>query len=219
MKRKKILTLFLLFICLLSFGTTTQAAKISKKKVTTTIGKTITLKITGTKKAPKWTSSNKAIASVTSKGKVYAKRPGTVTIKATIGKKKYTCALTIKAPNPKCFPEKTLKIGDVTINSFSAKYVSFKVYEDYSKNIAANDLTYFFPYTYRLKISGQAPIKNGLVTLRFCLMRNGAFPPIPANNYIQVRTDENGNFTYDKNTKFSTYGEMIYIASADYFNV
>lgn len=44
----------------------------------------------------KWASSNKAVAAVTSKGKVTAKAPGTTTITAEVGGKSVSCKLTVK---------------------------------------------------------------------------------------------------------------------------
>lgn len=75
-----------------------QAAsiKISSKKKTMYKGYTYTLKVTGTKKKVTWTSSNKSKATVNSKGKVYAKKNGKVTITAKVGNKKYTCKVTVK---------------------------------------------------------------------------------------------------------------------------
>ena len=77
---------------------TVEAAsvKISSKKKTMYKGYTYTLKVTGTKKKVTWTSSDKSKATVNSKGKVYAKKNGKVTITAKVGNKKYTCKVTIK---------------------------------------------------------------------------------------------------------------------------
>ena len=62
-------------------------------------GETFKLKITGTKKKVKWSSSNKKIATVSSKGVVTGIDGGntekTCKIYATVGKKKYTCKVTI----------------------------------------------------------------------------------------------------------------------------
>ena len=50
--------------------------KINKKYATLSIGETVKLKITGTKKKVTWKSSNKKIATVTSKGKVKGIKEG-----------------------------------------------------------------------------------------------------------------------------------------------
>ena len=72
------------------------AGKINKKKATLKVGQTLQLKVTGTKGKVKWTSSKKSVATVSSKGRVKAKKKGSATITAKIGKKKYTCKVTVK---------------------------------------------------------------------------------------------------------------------------
>lgn len=72
------------------------ATKINKKSVTVTVGKTVTLKILNTKKKVVWSSSNRRIATVSSKGKVKGIKAGTVKIKAKVNKKTYTCKVTVK---------------------------------------------------------------------------------------------------------------------------
>lgn len=74
------------------------APKISTKAKTLTVGKSYTLKVKGTKKKVKWSSTNKKVATVSSKGKVKAKKMGTAKIRAKIGKKTYTCTVKV---NPK----------------------------------------------------------------------------------------------------------------------
>ena len=61
------------------------AIKISKKTAALTVGKTLQLKVSGTKLKVTWSSSNKSVASVTQKGKVTAKKKGTATIMVAIG--------------------------------------------------------------------------------------------------------------------------------------
>lgn len=74
------------------------SVKISKTKKTLYVGQTYTLKIKGTSKKVKWSSSNTKIAKVNSKGKVTAKKKGTVTITAKVSGKKYKCKITIEDP-------------------------------------------------------------------------------------------------------------------------
>lgn len=71
--------------------------KISKTALTLEVGKTSTLTMKGTTKKVTWTTSDKTIATVSSKGKVTAKKAGKATITATVDKKKYTCKVTVKA--------------------------------------------------------------------------------------------------------------------------
>ena len=85
-------------------GTPVTKVKLNKTKSTMTVGKKQTLKATVTPKkassrAVVWKSSNKKVATVTSKGVVKAKKVGTVTITA-IAKdgsgKKAACKITVK---------------------------------------------------------------------------------------------------------------------------
>lgn len=77
-------------------NTASAAVKISKTAKTMYVGDTYTLKVSGASKTPKWTSSKKSVATVTSKGKVTAKSEGTATISAKISSKTYKCKITVK---------------------------------------------------------------------------------------------------------------------------
>lgn len=94
--------------------------KISKKSLTLEVGKSSTLKILGTKKKINWKSSKKTVATVTTKGKITAKAPGTATITANVAGKNYTCKVTVKeVPNKylKDAPYEAVeeKVGDASI--------------------------------------------------------------------------------------------------------
>lgn len=71
---------------------------ISETKVTLEKGKTKTLKLTGTT-AKSWRSSKSSVVSVTSKGKIKAKAPGsaTITVRGS-NKKTYQCRVTVLKP-------------------------------------------------------------------------------------------------------------------------
>ena len=71
--------------------------KLSKKKVTLTVGKKVKLKVKNAgKKKVKWKTSNKKVAKVNKKGVVKAKKAGKATITAKIGKKTLKCKVTVK---------------------------------------------------------------------------------------------------------------------------
>ena len=96
-KSKKLLAIFTIMLLIVCMAVPVSAAgKINKKKVTLKVGQTLKLKVTGTKGKVKWTSSKKSVATVSSKGRVKAKKKGSATITAKIGKKKYTCKVTVK---------------------------------------------------------------------------------------------------------------------------
>ena len=102
MKQRKKAGILLMLVCLiitLALPVTANAAvKINKTSVSVLRGKTYNLKITGTKKKIKWTSSNKKIATVSASGKIKGINKGRCNIYAKVGKKKYTCKLTVKQP-------------------------------------------------------------------------------------------------------------------------
>ena len=91
-KKKRILWGWILAVLLLSISMGTvnvQASKLklNKTKITVYKGCTETLKVTGSKKKVKWSSSKKAVASVSSSGKIKGKKKGTAEIYAQIGKR------------------------------------------------------------------------------------------------------------------------------------
>lgn len=97
---KKIFSAFLVAIIALTLITpssTYAAVKLNTTELILNEGSTYTLKVTGTKSKVTWSSSNKKVATVNSKGKVTAKSPGTTNIVAKVNKKKYTCKLKVKA--------------------------------------------------------------------------------------------------------------------------
>ena len=96
-KAKKLLSFLAVMLLIVCMAVPVSAAgKINKKKATLKVGQTLQLKVTGTKRKVKWTSSKKSVATVSSKGRVKAKKKGSATITAKIGKKKYTCKVTVK---------------------------------------------------------------------------------------------------------------------------
>ncbi len=92
---------------------TVEAAsvKINKSKYTMNVGEKYTLKMKGTKKKVKWSTSNKKVATVNSKGKVTAKKKGTATITAKVGNKKYKCKIKVEKPTINK-NSKTLNVGE-----------------------------------------------------------------------------------------------------------
>ena len=79
---------------------TVEAAsiKLNKSKVTLELGKSMTLKVSGTKKKVTWSTSKKAVATVNKSGKVVANKTGTTVISAKVDKKTLKCTVVVKAP-------------------------------------------------------------------------------------------------------------------------
>lgn len=71
------------------------SVKLNRTSKTMYVGDKMTLEVTGTTKKVKWKSSNSAVAKVTSKGVVQAKKKGTAVITATVDKKNYNCKITV----------------------------------------------------------------------------------------------------------------------------
>lgn len=72
------------------------ALKLNQTSVTLSMGKSTTLKVKGTKAKVKWHSSKKTVATVSSSGKVYAKKTGKAKITATVSGKKLSCTVTVR---------------------------------------------------------------------------------------------------------------------------
>jgi len=87
----------ILAVCMIPVGTVKAAVKLNATSKELKVGQAVTLKVTGTKKKVKWSSSNKTVATVTKKGKVTAKQVGTVIIQAKVAKKTFRCYVTVKS--------------------------------------------------------------------------------------------------------------------------
>ena len=74
----------------------TPSAYLNKESVTMSPATTVTLKLEGKSGKVKWSSDNKAVATVNSKGVVTAKAKGTANIQAVCKGETYTCAVTVK---------------------------------------------------------------------------------------------------------------------------
>ncbi len=95
----RIIVIFLVAIFMSAIMQTKSNAadiEISKTKKTLYVGAEYNLKITGTNKKTTWTSSNKKVATISSKGRVKAKKKGTAEITAKVGKQKLKCSIKVK---------------------------------------------------------------------------------------------------------------------------
>lgn len=103
-KRSFIATIALLLVlALVAPSTSVLAAKkvaLNKKKATIQVGQNLTLKLKNNKKKVTWKTSKKAVATVSKKGVVKAKKVGKATITAKAGGKTYKCKITVKKATP-----------------------------------------------------------------------------------------------------------------------
>lgn len=123
---------------------------ISHTSYTLSIGKTKTLKISGTTKSCSWTSNKNSVATVSSKGKITAMSTGKATITATVDGKKLTCIVKVREGNPYLskvpFEAKEVKFGNSSIVVPADWYVETdESYEDMSFAFLAQDDTYGEP--------------------------------------------------------------------------
>ena len=72
-----------------------SAPTLSKKELDLKVSKTYTLKVKNADSKVTWTSSDKAVVTVSSKGKVTAKDAGTATVTAKVDGKKLKCKVTV----------------------------------------------------------------------------------------------------------------------------
>lgn len=117
----------LLFVACLLPGVNSRAAvRLNKKKVTIVKGETVKLKVKGTKKKVKWSSSNKYVASVNKNGLVRGKKGGyTAKITAKVKKKKYKCA--VKVVNVTCDAVVTATTSGALIAGESKSILDFSL--------------------------------------------------------------------------------------------
>lgn len=123
-----------------------KKVKLNKTKATIYVGKTVTLKLKNNKKKVKWSSSNKKVATVSSKGKVKGKEAGKVTITAKVGKKRWDCKITVKkkkistknnnntnknSTQPQTRPSLKIQLPDMPYTGIDYSY-SNKVYKKYT---------------------------------------------------------------------------------------
>lgn len=111
----KTLAWVLAFVMMLSILPATQVnaatkPKLSKTKITMTVGQSKKLKVKGISKKRakriKWKSSKKKVVTVTKTGKIKARKTGKATITAKVGKKKLKCKVTVKKKSKKSTKKK-----------------------------------------------------------------------------------------------------------------
>lgn len=117
--RRLIISLLLgVLMCMTVFCTFASAApRLNKTSIALNVQKTYTLTVSGTSAKVTWASSNKSVATVTTKGVVKGIKKGTCNVTATVGKTKLTCKVTVKQP-----------VTGIKLNKTSVSVVKGKTY-------------------------------------------------------------------------------------------
>lgn len=123
----------LLALTMVSFPTDVFALGLNKTSFTLTKGYSTTLKVTGTTDTVKWSSSDKTVATVSSKGKVVGKGAGTATITATVNGTSLTSR--VKVVGGKL----SLSKKSITMDEGSTQYVTLKALGSHGLKVTPSD--------------------------------------------------------------------------------
>lgn len=104
--KKKLLYAGLLFLvavllCVPASRLQAKTPKLSRKKLTMTVGQKKVLKVKNTKKKVTWKSGKPKVVRVSKKGVLTAKKAGKAVVKAKVGKKTLKCTVTVKKKSGK----------------------------------------------------------------------------------------------------------------------
>lgn len=164
MKRiKKVVSFLLVMAILVAFIFTDQvsAAKtisLNKTSGTISVGDTLKLKLKNAKGKISWSSSNKKVASVTSKGKVTALKAGKTTIVAKNEGKKYKCVLKVKSKKEN--KDQTAKVT-VTLSQTAA---ILEMGGQIALSISVNPTSLTDQVVWKSSDESVATVQNGIVT-------------------------------------------------------
>jgi len=129
-KKQFSLLALLLMLCLMMLPVQASAATVKLNKTTATVkvAEKVKLKVKNTTATASWSSSDKSIAKVSSKGVVTGVMPGKAVITATVDGKAYTCEVTVKNASAKAesLTFKTVGGGTFVLGESKAK-ISFKL--------------------------------------------------------------------------------------------
>ena len=204
-----LLVLAVMMVCLVpfAFGEKTYAAvKLSKKNLIIGVGQKAKLKVKGTKKKVKWSSTDKSIATVTKKGVVKAKKIGYCRIKAKVGGKTLKCAVKVKTvaeANARNLRNYIIKNGK------KAKDGGYYVRKKWSQQGDAEESRWYYNAVVKAyKNKGDMyfeVIEDGSVDGVYskCTMKINLIAHKPGELYTKYMDPDNGEYT-------ENYGEIGY---------
>lgn len=190
--KKKLNSLLLLFLMIVAIvgilGKDVNAAtniKLNSENVELAIGSATQLNLEGAKGTVKWTTSDKTIATVTSKGKVKAIKKGNATITATYKKVKYSCNVKVITNFDNMFN----KIRDEGIKNANGYKSILKEFDDrmYSLTYIKDKKEFEFKYMY--------DYSDATYVVTITIPRNGA-KIVPVD--IMYINNKKGSYFYGK---------------------
>lgn len=163
---KKAISFLLVMTLLVIFAFTdhVSAAKtvsLNKTSGTIKVGDTLKLKLKNAKGKISWSSSNKKVASVTSKGKVTALKAGKTNIIAENEGKKYKCVLKVKSKKENTEQTKQPKKTTVTLSQTAAV---LEMGSQIALSVSVNPVSLTDQVVWTSSDESVATVLNGIVT-------------------------------------------------------
>lgn len=191
------------------------AASLSETKLEMIAGHQKQLTLNNASGYVTWSSNNHRVADVASDGTVYAKFYGTCVIRATCGGKTYNCAVSVTFPDPECYPKTSYSYsgdsGELKIDTFEAKFVSYQQDRTDVVTIEDGDYFFFYPCIYRIHLKGNFPYKTSDANISLLSMWEGHIYADFFGARLKIVTDENGDFDVTQDVRFSGPAEIIYM--------
>lgn len=212
---------------------TVETPKISKTSLSLEVKKTATLKVTGTSQKVKWSSNKTSVATVSSSGKVTAKKAGTATITAKVGTKKYTCKVTVKASSSSTLSSNYKKLKSYIKSNGGTNKNGNKVIQVSSADTSGNKVTWLISYdekndkfVFGYQFQETAKLSTGTYDVETVIMmdvnvvKNSSVSPqyglYVSNEGVEAKaTFKASSYTGNKNVKFNITASTGGVSNAD----
>lgn len=185
-------------LCTVSAKAATKTVKLNKKTVSVYANGQITLKASGITKGLKWSSSNKKVATVSSKGVVTAKKAGKAVITVKAGTKKASCKVTVKKA---LSVSKIIASVNSQINKANSKTATF-----YTSSISSKNMYMAMGVNVKKKIIYLANAKSTTGCDKIYFVGKKVYWHSTADKKWYYYTDDSGSTLTIDDTAFSAKG-------------